>query len=289
MLTRSPIALGFYPNVAGVCRVALERHLENGARIQAHLQKKEIVAGIVPHAGWMYSGDTAAAVFSSISRLSSPEVFVLFGSVHVMGVEKPSIMAKGIWETPIGELEIDAELAAELLKSVGDLLVENAEGHLVEHSLEVQAPFIKHLFPEAKIVPIMVPPTDEAVRLGKLVAALVKGKNRKVMLIGTSDLTHYGQRYAMRSHGTGMEALEWVKNENDRRIIDLCLKMAAEEIVPEATRHMNACGGGALAATISYARALGVKEGELLHYTTSYDVEPTGQPTDFVGYAGIVF
>ncbi|MFQ5862591.1 MAG: AmmeMemoRadiSam system protein B [Candidatus Brocadiales bacterium] len=289
MLTRSPIALDFYPNVGGVCKVAVERHLENGSKIQANIQKENIVAGIVPHAGWIYSGDTAAAVFSSISRLSKPEVFFLFGSVHVMGVDRPAVMREGIWETPIGELEIDADLASDILKSSGDLVVENTEGHLMEHSLEVQAPFIKYLFPEANIVPIMVPPTDEATILGKRVAALAKNVERGVMTIGTSDLTHYGQRYALQSHGTGMKALEWVKNENDKKIIDLCLKMAAEDIVPEATRHMNACGGGALAATVAYARALGVKEGELLQYTTSYDVEPTGQPSDFVGYAGIVF
>ncbi|MFQ5957119.1 MAG: AmmeMemoRadiSam system protein B [Candidatus Brocadiales bacterium] len=289
MLTRRPIAQGFYPDVGGVCKLAVERHLENGDKIQANIQKENVVAGIVPHAGWIYSGDTASTVFSSISRLSRPDVFFLFGSVHVMGVEKPSIMREGIWETPIGELEIDADLASDILKSSGDLLVENVEGHLMEHSLEVQAPFIKYLFPEASIVPIMVPPVDEATILGERVAALARNLGKAVMAIGTSDLTHYGQRYALRSHGTGKEALDWVKNENDKRIIDLCLKMSAEEIVPDATKHMNACGGGALAATVAYARALGIKEGELLQYTTSYDVEPTGQPTDFVGYAGIVF
>ena len=289
MLTRSPIAHGFYPNVAGVCKVAIERHLGAGAKALSNIRKKKVVAGIVPHAGWIYSGNTAAAVFSSISSLSKPEVFILFGSVHVFGVFKPALMKEGVWETPLGDLEIDSELADDILKSMGDIVVENEEGHITEHSLEVQVPFIKHLFPEARIVPIMVPPTKEAAVLGKQIAALAKDKDGKIMTIGTSDLTHYGQRYSFRHHGTGVEALKWVKNENDKRIIDLCLKMAAEDIVPEATKHMNACGGGALAATVAYARELGVKEGELLHYTTSYDVDPTGEPADFVGYAGIVF
>lgn len=289
MLSRSPIAYGFYPNAAGVCRIAVERHLREGAALQTNIQKKSVVAGIVPHAGWIYSGNTAATVFNSVSRLSKPEAFILFGSVHVFGVLKPALMKEGVWETPLGDLEIDSELTNDILKSAGDIVVENEEGHINEHSIEVQVPFIKYLFPEARIVPIMVPPVEEAAVLGKRIAALAKNKNSKIMTIGTSDLTHYGQRYSFRHHGTGMSALEWVKKENDKRIIDLCLKMAAEDIVPEATKHMNACGGGALAATVAYARELGVKEGELLHYTTSYDVEPTGAPTDFVGYAGIVF
>ncbi len=291
MFIRSPIAQGFYPETGGVCKVAVQRHLDNGSSIHPGTKKTSIVAGIVPHAGWTYSGDTAAAVFSTINRLSSvPEVFVLFGSVHVMGVGRPAIIREGLWETPLGETEIDSDLAGEILKSAGDIVEENAQGHLMEHSLEVQLPFIQYLYPEARIVPVMVPPTAQAHVLGERVAALVKDRGGSVMTVGTSDLTHYGQRYAFKEHGTGRKALEWVKNENDKRIIDLCLKMAAEEIVPEATKNLNACGGGALAATVAYARALGIKEGELLHYTTSYDVLPEDEePSDFVGYAGIVF
>ncbi len=153
----------------------------------------------------------------------------------------------------------------------------------------MQTPFIKHLFPEARIVPIMVPPVEEAVVLGEKIAALAKERDGQIITVGTSDLTHYGQRYSFMEHGTGKKALEWMKDENDRRIIDLCLSMAAEKIVPEATTHLNACGSGAVAATVAYARALGVNEGELVHYTTSYDVAPDGEPSDFVGYAGIVF
>ncbi|MEE9584932.1 MAG: AmmeMemoRadiSam system protein B, partial [Candidatus Brocadiales bacterium] len=167
MLTRSPIALDFYPELGGVCKVAVERHLENGLALSANLRKKNVVAGIVPHAGWMFSADTAAAVFSTISRLSGPKVFVLFGSVHVMGIDRAALVKEGIWETPLGEIEVDADLAGDILKSSGDLVADNAQGHLMEHSIEVQTPFIKYLFPEARIVPIMVPPTDKAAVLGE--------------------------------------------------------------------------------------------------------------------------
>jgi AmmeMemoRadiSam system protein B len=285
MVVRSPVATGFYPEVAGVCKAAVERHLKRASQYQA--QRKAIAAGIVPHAGWMYSGDTAAAVFASIK--SRPDVFLLFGSVHISGISSPAIMTEGSWETPLGEVEVDSDLAWGLLKAAGGLVVEDTEGHLMEHSIEVQVPFIQHLFPEAKIVPIMVPPTKEACLLGKKVAEFIKGQGREVMTLGTSDLTHYGYRYGLHTMGSGKKALEWVKNINDKRIIDLCLSMAQEEIVPEATINYNACGPGALAATVAYARALGIERGELLHYTTSYDVEPTGEPSDFVGYAAMIF
>ncbi|HHT9117721.1 MAG TPA: AmmeMemoRadiSam system protein B [Candidatus Hypogeohydataceae bacterium YC38] len=285
MVVRSPVATGFYPEVAGVCKAAVERHLKKASQYQA--QRKAIVAGIVPHAGWMYSGDTAAAVFASIK--SRPDVFLLFGSVHISGISSPAIMTEGSWETPLGEVEVDSDLARGFLKVAGGLVVENTEGHLMEHSIEVQVPFIQHLFPEAKIVPIMVPPIREACSLGKRAAEFIKGQGREVMTLGTSDLTHYGYRYGLHTMGSGKKALEWVKNINDKRIIDLCLSMAQEEIVPEATINYNACGPGALAATVSYARTLGVERGELLHYTTSYDVEPVGEPSDFVGYAAMIF
>lgn len=285
MVVRSPVATGFYPEVSGVCKAAVERHLEIASRIQARREK--IVAAIVPHAGWMYSGDTAAVVFSNIRRLSSPRLFLLFGSVHVPGVFKPAIMVEGAWETPLGSIEVDEGLARGLLKVLDGLLVEDEKCHLMEHSIEVQVPFIQHLFPDAKILPIMVPPCEDACALGMRAAEFLLGKD--VMVVGTSDLTHYGWRYGLRTSGSGLKALEWVKNVNDKRVINLCLKMAPEEIVPEAAKNVNACGPGALAATVSYARAMGVTQGELLHYTTSYDVEPEGEPSNFVGYAGIVF
>jgi AmmeMemoRadiSam system protein B len=282
---RSPVAIGFYPGTAGVCGSALDRYLRKASSILT--QRERIVAGIVPHAGWIYSGHTAATVYYNVNRLTQPKTFVLLGSVHVAGVNKPSVMAEGSWETPLGEIEINASLAQHLLKGCPDLLTEKLECHLMEHSIEVQVPFIQHLFPEADIVPIMVPPTRDSIPLGNKLAELLRGK--EVMVIGTSDLTHYGGNYGLLGAGTGKKALAWVKEVNDRRLIDLCLTMNAEGIVPEATKNLNACGPGALAATVAYARTLGVKGGELLHYTTSYDIEPVGEPSNFVGYVGIIF
>src|SRR3989338_9608128 len=98
--------MGFYPATAGVCGSALERYLRKASAILARREK--IVAGIVPHAGWVYSGHTAPAVYYNISRLSQPETFILLGSVHVSGVDNPAIMPEGSWETPLGEIEINS-------------------------------------------------------------------------------------------------------------------------------------------------------------------------------------
>lgn len=97
---------------------------------------------------------------------------------------------------------------------------------------------------------------------------------------------HYGQL----EKGTGNKALDWVKNINDKKIVDLMTAMKAEEIVHEADNSGNACGAGAITATMSAVRVLGAKEGKLLKYTTSYDEIPSmGEATSFVGYAGVVF
>ncbi len=113
-------------------------------------------------------------------------------------------------------------------------------------------------------------------------------------MVGTTDLTHYGATaYRFAPKGTGREALEWVKNENDRRMVDLMRELKAEEAVAEAAEHKNACGAGAVAATLGAARALGSQGGHLIEYTTSYDVlrdQLYGDVVgDFVGYAGMVF
>ncbi len=288
MQARKPIVAGqFYPGRHDSCVDEINECLK--ARTLGKSLPETIVAGIVPHAGWTFSGSLAALVFSAVKqRHEKVHTFVIFGAAHGYFGQSPAVYETGSWITPLGEVAIDEELAGAVLSS--GTAVSDSAPHRAEHSIEVQLPFIQYLYPEARIVPVMVPPTAQAPVLGERVAALVKDRDGSVMTVGTSDLSHYGQRYAFKSHGTGRKALEWVKNENDKRIIDLCLKMAAEEIVPEATRNLNACGGGALAATVAYARALGVKKGELLHYTTSYDVLPEDEePSDFVGYAGIVF
>jgi AmmeMemoRadiSam system protein B len=184
---------------------------------------------------------------------------------------------------------IDEDLAQELLEEGQGALVDAPHAHAGEHSAEVQVPFIQFLFPEARILPIMMPPSHVVVAAGETIAHTVARSTREVVTVGTSDLTHYGARfYGFAPAGTGEAALEWVRG-NDRRVIDLMLGLRAEEILPEANAHHNACGAGAVAATVAAARTLGSSHGVLLEYTTSHHVRPQGVASDFVGYTAVVF
>jgi AmmeMemoRadiSam system protein B len=134
-----------------------------------------------------------------------------------------------------------------------------------------------------------VPPEESAHLFGERLAKALAGRRSDVVVVGSTDLTHYGPNYWFHPKGTGDEALEWVKTVNDRRIIDLALELGADGIVEQAASEHSACGAGAMAATTAYCRAAGCPRGVLLHYTTSHDVMPDRRPSNFVGYAGIVF
>jgi AmmeMemoRadiSam system protein B len=248
-----------------------------------------IVAGLVPHAGWVYSGAVAARVFAAIHSQRAPETFVLLSAMHGWGASRAAVYARGRWATPMGEVEVDEELAAAVLNASADLLTNSPEAHSREHSGEVQVPFIQYLFPEAKILPILVPPDEDAARAGEAIGQAVNAAQRPIVVIGSTDLTHYGAAYyGFAPAGTGERALEWVR-ANDERVINLILALRAEEIVAETAAHHNACGGGAVAGTVAAARTLGAEKGYLLEYTTSHYVMPRGPATDFVGYAAIAF
>jgi AmmeMemoRadiSam system protein B len=250
---------------------------------------EKIVAGLVPHAGWVYSGSVAAQVFAAIHAREVPETFVLLSAMHHWGASRPAVYVRGRWATPLGEIEVDDELATAILKANDGLLIKAPEAHSAEHSAEVQVPFIQYLFPEAKILPILLPPDEEAVRVGEVIGQEVRASQKPAVVVGTTDLTHYGKTYyGFAPAGTGEPALEWVR-ANDERVINLILALRAEEIIAETEAHRNACGGGAITGTVAAARTLGAEEGHLLEYTTSYHVMPRGPATDFVGYAAILF
>lgn len=286
MPVRQPTVAGrFYPADRARCIREIERCLPDSPPSDL---PQPIVGGIVPHAGWTFSGPTAAKVFSAIASQSTPDTVVLLSAMHARGASQPALYGSGAWRTPLGEAPVDEELAQALLSTDGEF-VDRPAAHAGEHSAEVQVPFIQHLFPEAQILPIMMPPDQEAVSAGKVLGQTLAASDQRVVVVGTSDLTHYGPSfYGFAPAGTGQDALDWVR-ENDRRVIDLMLDLKARKIVPETTAHHNACGGGAIAATVAAARKLGAEEGVLLEYTTSYDVRPQGVPSDFVGYAAVVF
>lgn len=253
------------------------------------------MAAVVPHAGWDCSGRVAMKVYRAVQPHVDPAAtFVLFGSVHSYGVPRAGVYARGRWQTPIGSLEVDEELAGQVLAGCGKMAIDDPSAHTSEHSIEVQLPMIRYVFGEVRILPIAAPPRDDMPQVGACVARIAQNTGRKIFVVGTTDMTHYGAiGYGFAPAGPGKAGLEWAKKENDPRMIRLMEQLQDDAVIEEARLHQNACGAGAVAATLAAAKVLGSDGGKLVEYTTSYDVLRDtvygDQIGDFVGYAGMVF
>jgi len=291
MIIREPVVAGhFYAAQRDRCAADLERLLGD-ARAEAPRFDGPVFGGLVPHAGWACSGGTAVKVFHRLASSKQPKVIVLFGGVHRYRGREAAMFGSGRWETPLGPVEVDSRLAERILGHT-NLIVDDPYAHEDEHSLEVQMPFIRRMFPDAKVLPLMVPINSRATEVGEAVARTLSAYDYDALVVGTTDLTHYGPHYGFTPQGVGAQANAWSSEVNDRRFIDLVCKMRADELLPEATEHRNACNPGAAAATITAVSALGATEGVLLDRTSSSAVlggKSGGETSDSVGYAGIVF
>lgn len=279
---RSDFAGSWYPGNKSDCKREIEAFMEQPSPCPS--AEKGATGGIVPHAGWYFSGKIACHVIQCLRNDNTPDTIVIFGR-HLHPGSKNYIMREGSWATPLGDLEIDHELADELILEF-PFVVETSSYHEQDNTVEVQLPFIKYFFPNTRILPIGAPPALPSLKIGWRVAEISKSMGRKILILGSTDLTHYGYNYGNTPKGVGREAVDWVKNENDKRVVDLMMAMDAEGVVEESLKNHNACCSGAVAAAISAAKSLGAQEGKKLIYSTSYDIRPDDS---FVGYVGILF
>lgn len=290
MQIRHPVAAGrFYEASESACKASLSQCIPQS--LDREDLPKRIVAGVVPHAGWIFSGSVTGQVFRAIAQQSQPEVFVLFGAMHRSLGEWGLMFSRGQWRTPLGDAPVDDRLA-ERVAAGTNLIQVNARVHAEEHSLEVIVPFIQQLFPSAKILPIAVPPVSQAHRIGRAVGQVLAAEDAPAVCIGSTDLTHYGPGYGFTPQGRGRAGIDWAKRVNDKRIIDLMVQMRDDQIVAEANANSNACGAGAVAATVAAAKELGAGRGLLLAHISSAEVTQQlwGQESsESVGYAGVVF
>lgn len=311
MLIREPAVAGmFYPDDASGCLKSVEQFvrraldpLRRGDSLGDSAPGEHdgrILGGVVPHAGWVCSGAVAARVIQRIAGRHAQELdasgrqpltVVIFGAIHVPHGLRPSIFPSGAWRTPLGLSAIDGELSDALISQLR-LLDPAPQAHRNEHSIEVEVPFIQHLLPHARIVPIMTPAAEGAAELGAAVGEICGAGRANAIFLASTDLTHYGPSYGFTPQGVGSEGLRWARDVNDRRMIDLMLALRAESVVGEAKACQNACGAGAIAATIAACRACGATRADLLEHTTSHEVLSAirpERPRDAVGYAGLIF
>lgn len=249
-----------------------------------------LYGGIVPHAGWAFSGPLAALTLKALHSRKPLRRVVFFGADHTGRVREGEVYPAGAWETPLGQLAVDEEIAS-ALNEVGGALRAGSEVHAQEHSLEVQMPLVRLLAPEATIVPIAVPPTPLAQEVGDLVGQVLSERFAEAAVVGSTDLTHHGGHFG-HYLGRGEEGVR-ATEANDERIIELMEKMDPVAVIEEAETHRNACGAGAIAATIAACRELGARKGLCLKYTNSYEIVRRLQPhrpdDTTVGYASVVF
>jgi len=281
-LRRAVFAGSWYPAGAAECEKEIAGFLDEGKKMDLPVGKR--VGGIVPHAGWFFSGSIACNVIRCLKTDDPPDVFIVFG-MHLHPDSACIMMAEGAWETPFGEIIVEEQLAAELTKRFSFTL-ETPDNFSQDNTIELQLPFIKYFFNDVKIVAMGVPPAKSSLEIGRAVVEIAKGLEMRINVIGSTDLTHYGRNYGFVSEGTGPRAVDWVRNENDRRIIDTMLDMDTEKVINEALTGQNACCAGAAATAIEAAKHLGADQAESIAYATSYDKSPGDS---FVGYVGIVF
>ena len=265
-MTRKPAVAGqFYPGTRDRLREAIAALTDPGA------ERKKAVAVVSPHAGYVYSGPVAGALFSSTSL---PALVVILGPAHREIGPLFAIQAKGGWLTPLGESPVDTELASAVLERSADV-EEDEQAHRGEHSLEVQLPFIQYFRPDAAIVPICVSHRAEFERLealGRTLAEAVRAVGRETLIVASTDMSHYvGRRTAER-----MDMLAI------RKVLDLDPSGLYDTVTREG---ISMCGFQPTAAALAAALGLGARGAELVRYQTSGDV--SGDYAQVVGYAGI--
>ena len=235
---------------------------------------KESIGYIVPHAGYVYSGPIAAHAYFKIAQEGKPDTFIIIGPNHTGYGSAVSVYPKGVWVTPLGEAEVDAELAKEVVNnSVFAKL--DISAHEYEHSIEVQLPFLQYLFgSEIKIVPISVMyQTPEVAKdlANALITALEEVK-RDIVILASSDMTHYEpHELAVKKDRMALEAILKLDEDGLYRVI--------------MDNNISMCGYGPVMTLIHYARRVGGNKAELLKYATSGDV--SGEKAWVVGYAAV--
>ncbi len=265
MIRQPAVAGQFYPGTAEELRAAID------GLVDKEVVKEEVIGLVSPHAGYIYSGPVAGA---TISRIKFRDTFIVIGPNHT-GMGKPfSIMTEGAWQTPLGEVAIDSELARQI-RDDSSHLEEDTAAHQNEHSVEVQIPFLQYFKPDVKIVPIVLASASADVlkEIGREIAGAVSRLKRPVVILASSDMTHYEPQAAAA--------------EKDRQAIGAILDMDEDKLLERvAGLGISMCGYVPVVAMMAAARELGAGTAELVKYQTSGDI--SGDYGRVVGYAGII-
>jgi AmmeMemoRadiSam system protein B len=268
MLRLPSVSGRFYPSQPTELAVLIREYTKTDKTVMPALAK----ACLVPHAGYIYSGHVAGAVYA---RIAIPKKIVVLGVRHYPRGENAAILSSGAWRTPLGDAAID-EALAEALREACPLLREDSVAHSSEHSLEVQIPFLQVLQPGFTFVPVALGTVrfEDLVAVGEAIGSVLAASKEEILLLTTSDLNHYENEATTRVKD--QKAIERILALDARGLYDTCRNEA-----------ISMCGLGPVVVMLTALRRLGSTRAELVRYATSGDI--SGDLGAVVGYAGMIF
>jgi hypothetical protein len=277
-LRRAAVAGSFYPSTKSELTSTVNNcylhPLGPGHSPPAPQGGASILAVVSPHAGYEYSGPVAAHSYLHVSSLRAPDLIVIVAPNHYGIGSGVATFKDGEWETPLGRMRVDEEAASKLVRDSG-IVSFDPEAHRMEHSLEVQLPFLQQIYGDSipfLPVSLLFQDIETARTVAESLVRVVEG--RRAVLIASSDFTHYEPAAEAR--------------EKDAALIDQVKRMDVSSFYSTLDRlQITACGFGAIATVMVASRALGLVKGELLKYATSGDT--TGDNSQVVGYASLRF
>lgn len=264
-MQRQPAVAGqFYPGSEKTLRAALSQLIPENA------STKQVKGIISPHAGYVYSGAIAGQLFS---RIAIPGTVLIIGPNHHGTGAAAALYPDGEWSTPLGEVSINSRLNSLLLLHT-PYIQSDGVAHQLEHSLEVQLPFIQYLRPDVTISAICIGHGDYAPLrdIGQGIAAAIKEYGKEVLIVASSDMTHYESADSARQKD--QQALDRVLELDGKGLLEVC-----------HSRGITMCGVVPATVMIEAALQLGASQAELVAYGTSGDV--TGDNNQVVGYAAV--
>jgi len=261
------------PAVAGQFYPADKKNLEQ--EVNKYLQVKAIpqkVIGIIaPHAGYVFSGRVAGQVYAATQV---PEKCLVLSPNHTGQGARAAIMTEGSWSIPTGQIPVNSELAQKLQTSC-EIIKEDEQAHMFEHSLEVQLPFLLAKQPKLSIVPLTLGRLNfaDCEKIGGAIADLIKEAREQILMVASSDLNHYENQE--------------ITEHKDKQAINKVLHMDPEGLLQTcAQEKITMCGVIPTAIMLIAAKLLGAKHAKLIKHETSGDV--CGDYSAVVGYAGII-
>jgi len=268
---------GWYPRDASEVSSTISRFLSNSRR-------GETCSGAVicPHAGWYYSGRIAAIGVAGLKK--DAETVVVFGG-HLPAASSPLFAVEDAVMTPFGPMPIDADLRSVLRKELN-----GKEDKFRDNTVEVLLPMVRYFFPNAMLLWLRLPADMTSFEAGKAVSKAAAKLGRKINVVASTDLTHYGRNYGFSPQGTGPAALRWVCDVNDAAFIRAVESGNSAEVLRRAEKDLSACSAGAVLGAMGFAEETGLGRARLLEYGTSADTQDDGEvPDSFVGYAAMAF